>query len=116
MRKAINDSETWSKLDPLLTGTNAFLLLKGDIGNAVKSLQAFQKETQKSSTKGGLFEGKLLTEDDIKAIAKLPTKEVLMAQIAGSLNSLTSKIAIGINEVPAGLARSLKQHSEKTEG
>ena len=46
---------------------------------------------------------------------ELPSKEALMAQIAGAMNSITSKIAIGINEVPSGLARSLKQHSESDE-
>jgi len=38
-----------------------------------------------------------------------------MAQIAGAINSITSKVAIGINEVPSGIARSLKQHSESGE-
>jgi len=115
MRQAIQGKEAWSELDSLLTGTNAFVLLKGDIGGAVKAVQAFQKETQKSETKGGLFEGKLLSQDEIKAIAKLPSKEALMAQVAGALNSITTKIAVGINEVPSGLARSLKQHSENSE-
>ena len=112
MRQAIKGKDSWTGLDSLLTGTNAFVLIKGDVGSAVKAVQAFQKETQKSETKGGLFEGKLLTQDEIKAIASLPTKEVLMAQIAGSLNALSTKIAVGINEIPSGLARSLKQHSE----
>ena len=115
MRQAIKGKDSWTGLDSLLTGTNAFVLIKGDVGSAVKAVQAFQKETQKSETKGGLFEGKLLSQDEIKAIAKLPSKEALMGQIAGALNSITSKIAIGINEVPSGLARSLKQHSESGE-
>ena len=115
MRQAIKGKDSWTGLDSLLTGTNAFVLIKGDVGSAVKAVQAFQKETQKSETKGGLFEGKLLSQDEIKAIAKLPSKEALMAQIAGAMNSITSKIAIGINEVPSGLARSLKQHSESGE-
>ena len=115
MKKAIDGNSTWKELNSLLTGTNAFVLVKGDIGGAVKAVQSFQKETQKSETKGGLFEGKLLSQDEIKAIAKLPSKEALMGQIAGALNSITSKIAIGINEVPSGLARSLKQHSESGE-
>tara|TARA_Y100001968_G_scaffold67200_1_gene58025 strand:- start:2348 stop:2875 length:528 start_codon:yes stop_codon:yes gene_type:complete len=115
MRKAIDGNETWSKLDSLLTGTNAFVLVKGDIGGAVKAVQAFQKDTQKSETKGGLFEGNLLTQGEIKAIASLPTKEVMMAQIAGALNGITTKIAIGVKEVPSGLARSLNQHSQNTE-
>jgi len=115
MRQAIQDKNAWSELDSLLTGTNAFVLLKGDIGGAVKAVQAFQKDTQKSETKGGLFEGKLLSQDEIKAIAKLPSKEELMAQVAGALNSITTKIAVGINEVPSGIARSLKQYSESGE-
>jgi len=115
MRRAIDESDSWANLGSRLTGTNAFILVKGDIGGALKAVQAFQKETKKSKTKGGLFEGKLLSQDEIKAIASLPSKEVLMAQIAGALNSLATKVAVGINEVPSGLARSLKQHSESSE-
>jgi large subunit ribosomal protein L10 len=36
-----------------------------------------------------------------------------MAQIAGALNALATKIAVGINEVPTSLARGLKAHAEK---
>ncbi|AAP99274.1 MULTISPECIES: 50S ribosomal protein L10 [Prochlorococcus] len=115
MRKAINGDATWSGLESLLNGTNAFVLVKGDVGSALKAVQAFQKETKKSETKGGLYEGKLLTQDEIKAIAALPSKEALMAQIAGALNSITTKIAVGVNEIPSGLARSLKQHAENSE-
>ncbi len=115
MRRAINGDSAWSNLDSLLTGTNAFVLVKGDVGGAVKAVQSFQKDTKKSQTKGGLFEGKLLTKDEIKAIGSLPSKEVLIAQIAGSLNAVTTKIAIGVKEVPSGLARALNQHAESGE-
>lgn len=115
MRLAISGNGAWSNLDSLLTGTNAFVLVKGDVGGAVKAVQSFQKDTKKSSTKGGLFEGKLLSQDEIKAIGDLPSREVLMAQIAGSINALATKVAVGINEVPSGLARALKQHSESGE-
>ena len=115
MRRAIDGQSNWTGLESLLTGTNAFVLIKDDVGSAVKAIQTFQKETNKSETKGALFEGKLLSESEIKEIANLPSKEVLMAKIAGALNAVTSKIAIGINEVPSGLARSLKQHSESSE-
>jgi len=113
MRLAIDGNGAWSNLDHLLTGTNAFVLVKGDVGGAVKAVEAFQKETKKSETKGGLFEGKILSQDEIKAIASLPTKEVLMAKIAGALNGLATKVAVGVNEVPSGLARSLNQHANK---
>jgi large subunit ribosomal protein L10 len=112
MRRAIDGDSTWANLDPLLSGTNAFVLVKGDVGGAVKAVQAFQKESKKSETKGGLFEGKLLSQADIKAIGDLPSKEVLMAQIAGAINAVATKVAVGINEVPSGLARALQQHAD----
>ncbi|MDA0717217.1 MAG: 50S ribosomal protein L10 [Cyanobacteria bacterium] len=112
MRRAIDGNTAWSNLDSLLTGTNAFVLVKGDVGGAVKAVQSFQKDTKKSEVKGGLFEGKLLSEKDIKAIGDLPSKEVLMAQIAGAINAVATKLAVGINEVPSGLARALQQHAK----
>ena len=115
MRRAIEGESNWSDLDSLLTGTNAFVLIKEDVGGAVKAIQSFQKETNKSETKGALFEGKLLSQAEIKEIADLPSREVLMAKIAGALNGVTTKLAVGINEIPSGLARSLKQHSESSE-
>ncbi len=115
MRRAIDGESNWSDLESLLTGTNAFVLIKEDVGGAVKAIQSFQKETSKSETKGALFEGKLLSQAEIKEIADLPTREVLMANIASALNGVATKLAIGINEIPSGLARSLKQHSESSE-
>lgn len=115
MRLAIDGENAWSNLEPLLSGTNAFILIKGDVGGAVKAVQAFQKDTKKSQTKGGLFEGKLLSQDEIKAIGELPSREVLMAQIAGSIHSMATKVATGINEIPSGLARTLHQHAESGE-
>jgi len=112
MRRAIDGDSAWANLDPLLTGTNAFVLVKGDVGGAVKALQSFQKDTKKSEMKGGLFEGRLLSQDDIKAIGDLPSKEVLMAQIAGAINAVATQLAVGIKEVPSGLARALKQHAD----
>ncbi|NBQ22503.1 MAG: 50S ribosomal protein L10, partial [Synechococcaceae bacterium WB6_3B_236] len=76
------------------------------------AVQSFQKDSKKSELKGGLYEGRLLNQDDIKAIGDLPSKEVLLAQIAGAINAVATKLAVGINEVPSGLARALKQHAE----
>ena len=115
MRRAIDGESNWSDLKSLLTGTNAFVLIKEDVGGAVKAIRSFQKDTNKSETKGALFEGKLLSDSQIKEIADLPSKEVLIAKIAGAINAVTTKLAISINEVPSGLARSLKQHSESSE-
>ncbi|MGB7564046.1 MAG: 50S ribosomal protein L10 [Prochlorococcaceae cyanobacterium] len=115
IRRAIDGDAAWSELDSLLTGTNAFVLIKGDVGGAVKAVQSFQKDTKKSEVKGGLYEGKLLSQSDVQAIGELPSKEALLAQIAGAINAVATKVALGINEVPTGLARALKAHAESGE-
>ena len=116
MRQAIGADPVWTGLDPLLTGANAFVLVKDDVGGAIKAVQAFQQQTKKSDIKGGLLEGRLLSEDDLKAVGNLPSREVLIAQIAGSLNGVATKLAMAIKEVPAGLARALQQHADGGDG
>lgn len=115
MGKAIEGNADWEALEPLLTGSSAFLLLKDDIGGAIKAYQDFQKATKKTELHGGVMEGKSLTGADVKAIGDLPSKEQLMAQIAGALNSVTAKIAIGVQEVPASVARGLQARVDKGE-
>ena len=52
-------------------------------------------------------------EADVKALGDLPSKEQLIAQIAGAINALATKIAVGINEVPASLGRGIRAVSEQ---
>jgi large subunit ribosomal protein L10 len=59
------------------------------------------------------MEGRALSESDVKAIGDLPSKEQLMGQVAGAINAVATKIAVGINEVPGSLARALKAVSEQ---
>jgi len=72
------------------------------------------KKEEKIQLKGGYFEGKFLDQVEVKNIAGLPTKEELLAIIARGLNTPAQKIAIGINEVIAKLARGIKAVAEKS--
>jgi large subunit ribosomal protein L10 len=110
---AVDGDRNWQPLTQLLSGSSAFLLVKDDIGGAIKAFQDFQKAAKKSELRGGVMDGQLLKEADVKAIADLPSKEQLMAQVAGALNAVTAKIAIGIKEVPASVGRGVKAISEK---
>lgn len=110
---AVQDNPQWQAMSDLLSGSTAFLLIKEDIGGAIKAYQDFQKASKKTELRGGVLEGRLLSEADVKAIASLPSKDQLMAQIAGALNAVTAKVAIGIKEVPTSVARGIKAMSEK---
>lgn len=113
---AIDGQDNWQPMTELLKGASAFLLVKDDFSGAIKAYQDFQKARKKTELRGGVMEGRLLKEADVKALGDLPSKEQLMAQIAGALNALTTRIAVGINEVPASLGRSIKAVSEKDQG
>ncbi|NJL62154.1 MAG: 50S ribosomal protein L10 [Methylacidiphilales bacterium] len=111
---AIQDQEKWQPLEELLKGSNAFLLVKEDFSSAIKAYQEFQKATKdKTKLRGGVMDGKLLKEADVKVLGDLPSKEELMAQIAGAINGVATKIAVGINEVPSSLGRALQAVADK---
>ncbi|MEA5447720.1 50S ribosomal protein L10 [Leptolyngbya sp. CCNP1308] len=124
MRIAVDGDENWQPITEFLKDSSAFVLVKEDFGGAIKEYQAFQKDTKKTTLRGGVMEGQALNEDQIKAITELPTKEELMARLAGAIKAMPTRIAVGVNavptklavgvkEVPASLARALKAVSEK---
>jgi large subunit ribosomal protein L10 len=113
MGKAIAGDDNWSALDSLLSSTTAFILAKDDVGAAVKAYQEFQKATKKTEVIGGVMEGKLLSQNDIKAIADLPSKAQLYAQIAGATNSIVANIAVVVQEIPTGVARAVQAVADK---
>lgn len=112
MNIAIQEDEQWQPMSELLKGASAFLLVKEDL-SAIKAYQEFQKATKKTELRGGVMEGRLLKDTDVKALGDLPSKEELMAQIAGAINALATKVAVGINEVPSSLARAVQAVADK---
>jgi large subunit ribosomal protein L10 len=113
MNIAIDGDENWQPMQELLSDATAFLFTGEEIGAAVKAYKGFQKDTKKTELRGGVMEGQALTKEQVEALGDLPSKEELYAQIAGSINALATKIAVGVKEIPSGLARGIKAVSEK---
>lgn len=113
LRIAIEGNEAWQPLKEYASGASAFVFVKDDMSAAIKAYYDFQKVTKKTELRGGVLEGRTLSQADVKALGDLPPKEVLMAQVAGALNALSTKIAVGIKEVPASIGRGIKAYSEK---
>lgn len=109
MRRAIADQQAWAGIAPFLAGPSAFILIRGDIATALKAYQDFAKQTKKTEFRGAAMEGLSLTLEQAKAIAELPPKEVLIAQVAGSLKSVATKLAVGLNAVPTQVARGIQE-------
>ena len=124
MRIAVEDDPVWKPMVEFLSNSSAFIFVKEDIAGAIKAYQDFQKASKKTEFRGGVMEGVALREKDLKAILDLPSKEVLMARIAGGikavptrlavgLNAVPTKLAVGVKEVPGKLVRAIKAVSEK---
>jgi large subunit ribosomal protein L10 len=113
MRIAVDGDENWQPMQEFLKDTSAFLLVGEEVGAAVKAYKEFQKATKKTELRGGVMEGRALSKEEVEALGDLPSKEQLYAQIAGAINALATKIAVGVKEVPASLARGIQAVSEK---
>jgi len=68
-----------------LVGPASVVHMYGDVASGAKKLLDFSKKNEALKIKTGIFDGKLIDIDEIKKIASLPPKEVLLGQIAGSL-------------------------------
>ena len=80
-------------LDDLFTGPTALAFVSGDPVEAAKSLRDFAKANPPLVIKGGVFEGKALTADEVRALADLESRDVLLAKMAGALKANLSKAA-----------------------
>jgi large subunit ribosomal protein L10 len=109
MRLAVEEDETWKPMTKFLKGSSAFVLVRDDVGGAVRAYQSFKKDAKKTEFRGGVMQGQSLNESQVKAIADLPSKEELMGQVAGAINSLATKLAVGIKEVPSSVGRGINE-------
>ncbi len=78
----------------ILEGPSGFVFATGDPVATAKVLKQFAKENKSFSIKGGLFEGKVLDDKQVIAMADMPSREELIGQIVGMLgNPLQEVIA-----------------------
>ncbi len=79
--------------DDLLVGPTAIAFVKGDAVAAAKALDTFAKENPLLVIKGGIMDGVILSSDDLKKLAKLESREVLLSKVAGAANAALAKAA-----------------------
>ena len=102
-------------LDDMLSGPSAFVFSGNDVAASAKALKTFAKANENLEIKGGLMEGAAVSAAEVAAIASLPSREQLMAQIAGAISGVARGLATTINGVPRGLAQVVKAVAEQKE-
>lgn len=99
-----------AEIKPMLIGPTALALVKGDAATAAKILSDTARVLRGPlAFKGGIMTGAVLSAGDVEAIAKLPAREVLNAQLVGTIAAPLSGLARTLNALIAGIAIQLGQ-------
>ncbi|HTC59158.1 MAG TPA: 50S ribosomal protein L10 [Solirubrobacteraceae bacterium] len=102
-------------LKALLSGPTALTFVRGDAALAAKAVADQARVTQLLPFKGGLMDGEVVDADQIRAISRLPSREVLYGQLVGIVASPISGLVRTLGGLVGGLAVALGQVREKKE-
>ena len=100
-------------LDPVLEGTTALAVSKEDHVAAARILCKFAETNKSIKTKAGFVEGKTIDVAEVENLAKLPSKEVLVAKALGGLNAPITGFVTVLNGTMKGLVVALNAIAEK---
>ncbi len=103
-RIALDEHES-KTLASELTGPIGLAYMYGDVAAGTKTLFEFEKKYEVFKVKSGVMDGRLLSYDELKGLSELPSKEVLIAKIIGSLVSPHRGLVSVLNGVGSKLVR-----------
>lgn len=103
LTRAATDESLLAPLSEQFAGPNAVAFGYADPVSLAKLLVKFAQEKPLFKIKGGVLGGQVLSPTDIEALAKLPSREVLLAQLLGAMQAVPT----GLVTVLAGVLRGL---------
>jgi large subunit ribosomal protein L10 len=104
-----------SILDKHLKGPLVMALNCGDVVEPSKILVEFAKKNAELEIKLGVLDGKLLSKDQISALAELPSREVLIAKLLSVMVGAQTSLVSVLSAVPRGLVNVLDAYRKKKE-
>lgn len=114
MRFAFKDSGL-EEFNEYLTGPNGIAFGYEDPVQVAKITSNFAKEHENLEIKAGIVDGEIIGLDEIKDLASLPSREVLVAQVLGGLNSPIQGFANVLQGTMRGLVTALSAIAEQKE-
>lgn len=102
--------------DSLLAGPNAVAFIGEDIGRTVKSMMDWMKAEKIGELSGALLGSSVLDGKNAEALAELPTKEQVLAQVLGAINAPASTLARMLTAPSASLVRVINARVEQQSG
>jgi large subunit ribosomal protein L10 len=108
----------FEKLSEQLSGPLVYGFAQDPVAGA-KVLADFAKDNERFVIKGGAMSNALMSAKDVKVLATMPSREELLAKLAGTLQAPIVKLARTLNEVPGKFVRTLaavRDAKEKSAG
>jgi large subunit ribosomal protein L10 len=112
---AANEAGITTLDDQLFSGPTAVAFVTGDPVESAKALRDFAKENPALVIKGGVLDGKPLTGDEIKKLADLESREVLLSKLAGAMKAKQSQAAALFQALPSKMVRTIEALRAKVE-
>lgn len=106
LKRAIQDTGM-KPLEPFLEGPTAIAIVNGEPVATAKILAEFAKEKKNFDLKFACIEGRIFNPADIERLSQLPSREVLLAKLLGSLNAPASNFVGVLAAIPGSLVRVL---------
>ena len=93
------EGTAFAALDPHLEGPTAIAVSKTDATAAARILAEFAKKADKLEIKGGVVEGNYYDAKGMQVIATIPSREVLLGKLLGSIQSPITNLARVLNQI-----------------
>ena len=110
-RRALKEAG-YVSIDEHLKGPLGVAFSGDQVGEVAKILKEFSEKNEKFSYLAGVFDNVIYGKEQIKRIADLPSKEVLLSQTMSMINGPARSIATGMNQIMASLARGIQAVAE----
>ena len=98
IKRAAEGTE-FAALDPNLEGPTAIAVSKDDATAPARVLAEFAKKADKLEIKGGVIEGTYYDAKGMQVIATIPSREVLLGKLLGSIQSPITNLARVLNQI-----------------
>lgn len=108
--------DQWADVRRELVGNTALSFADGDVVGLLKALVDFSKENENFKIKCGVVEGKPMTDAEVKRLASLPSREVLVAQLLATLQAPIRNLVNVLSAPHRNLAMAVKAIADKKSG
>ncbi len=113
LAKRVMEKEGLRDVEKYIEGPTAIATSEADPASVAKVLMEFAKEHEYLKIKGGFIEGKVLEYNQIGELAKLPSREVLITKLLGSINAPATNLVYVLSAIPQKLVRVINAIKEK---